>query len=389
MASTSKEYVYKTFQNGDLSRALKSLISKFGLDNGEIQITYHFLVDGIRDQKPLTWDEVDLITSFKNDNLDFTFPSRDGGFISFYSDNIWDLNGKENILRILVMFNDIEKLKNTFAFLENELELKKYDENDHESTTDSSDDSRMVKNDNVTIVNGSNGIERMKKEHKESFGSLKLYLDNIIQITQLFIDNFPKYEIEIDKYKIASNDIGIVKNSLENIREDLRDELPKKFILRGYESDYYYSLWLMITDSTALIVLKDDEDFKNLGLAYHISGILSNTENKLLNKLSNISNFMLILVLIASFSILLSVIVLLFAKIKVINSNVANIISSILILSPFLFALIVSFFSSPKNKIYLNYNEKGSFFQRNRDKILVTGGVGLFVAIINYVLNHI
>lgn len=198
----------------------------------------------------------------------------------------------------------------------------------------------------------------------KSYPMIKLYKEDIEELTDLFMKNFNKIKIEANEYLLK--DISEINN--------LNKDEIYDFSLSGYDEDSpFYRIWLNITKRTINLYLMDRENIHYLGIVSKIDNII---EKRI--RLSNIVNSRWIIYAFLFIFITFSYLINKFIKI--------NDKFSIAIIVPLLFILLLYLLDKMicYNIIFLKYyKDSPDFFKRNRDNIIV----GIICAIIGTVIG--
>lgn len=381
MARQSKDYKNKKFVIGELSNALKKTMNSFSIDPDAVSIGYYFVIDGIDDNKKLTFGEAEMITAFEEDvTLQLFFTSTDfKDYIIMLSVRSSSYYEKE-VLRISIEFPTVEELKRAFSIIEMELNLESISEQDNKdkeiksliTDTKDEDQNETLKKSFEPLQNSfdkeKSHINHIKKDYEKIYGPLRIFKEDLIFIMGLFQESYKHCEIKIDEYEGIKN-----KSDIDAIKAGINKDSTKNLRINGSNIQYGSNLTLRLSEHSARITVDDDKDVKSIGVLNQIDPILSKRENKILKFID--SKWGLPIIFIITIAIMV-------IAIMVINSlyadNLALKKTFFIILIPLGFVPLVCSLMSMiwiNNKytlIYLfNSNEKQHLLTRHRDEIIV------------------
>jgi len=216
-------------------------------------------------------------------------------------------------------------------------------------------------------------ISRHKDSHyHRSYPLTILYKEDLENLTQIFNDNFSEIQIEADEYKL---------DNIEELNEFKKDKI-NEFNLEGYDkgkdSIYReYKMCLHIKNKSMDIYINCYDDMRCIGVQKKLEELISvrvSTFNKLISKSKTIVNNLFV-------PLSLFLLVIYSKNIKTIYFIFYCII--ILIFYILVDSLLTLISNSLTNYISIKYSwEKQSFYQRNRDNIIVGIICALFGTVI-------
>lgn len=361
MATLSKKYKIKKFSLNELSNAVKNTYFSLNFDPDEVTIRYDYVIDGINDEKELSFKELEMITSIENSDLHFSYRSSNFYTQIMLSEDV-TLYG-DKFLRIGVGASSADLVKKTFSILEKELLLKEISNGIIESTT--SETSKDADKSNL------DGVKQVKKDLTKHYSPIKLYKEDLISLINLFDENYKKCKVQIDNYKIKD------KDAIENIKAKMNKDWSKTLSISGSNS-YGYDINLNLSPYSAYINVNDDKDVKSLGVLYKIDTIISKRENILLKWINIHNNRYYGIIIIST---VCSILIAIFGR-NLFGKSISLIIAIFFAFFPIYMLLGMLFTYNRYNRIYLfNSNEKQHFLTKNRD-IIVTIGGGLLVTVV-------
>lgn len=396
MAHQSKNYENKKFSIQELSNALKKTFGLFKIDPDEVSIHCEFVINGIHDDKEMTFDEFDWITQFE-DGFKFR--------LSVYGDKLTSISlskmygakanvlyGKKNILEVSLSA-DKNELKKIFQSLEMELELIQILEDNNESETSNeliinsnndsvsqiSEDTSMFEIPNEENINKFKKptIEYIKKEYDKEFGPVRLFKEDLIDIIILFKKSYKFIKITIDEYKIQD------ESSLDLVISKINKDSTNELYIGGSDRDYGNDIYLRLGKHSASITVIDQKDSKSRGVLDQVAIIISKRENKILKFIGNfkvlgLTTFVVILISILNFF----------------NDYLGN-ITLILGFIPLIMVLISFYLTYNKHSLiyFFNSKEKNNFWKKNAETIMVSVlatiiGGSIVGIIVYYVTNR-
>jgi hypothetical protein len=221
-------------------------------------------------------------------------------------------------------------------------------------------------------------VSRHKDSHHSSYSLVILYKEDLEKLTQIFNDIFSEIEIEADGYK------------LDNIQElnDIKKELFNEFSLAGYDkeqgSDYReYKMCFHVRNKSTDIYISDYDDMRCVGVQKKIEGILAVRLSNSKKRLSRIQK------IIPNLIILLTLFLFIYYKNDIGLSTIVFYIFFLILINVMITVIVSLLSESITNSINQKYSwEKRSFYQRNRDNILVGGICALFGTVIGGLLIY-
>ncbi len=210
-----------------------------------------------------------------------------------------------------------------------------------------------------------------RREFSKSYPMIKLYKEDIEELNKLFLNNFTKYEIEADGYKL--NDISEIATINKDIIYD--------FSLSAYDEDKFYRIiHLGIHKRSINLYINDIDNIIYLGLFYSIDNIINKRK-----RFSNIVNSKFGMYILLFICLILSYII---NKFIIITDKLL-----IAIIIPLLLIYSLNIIDKKicNNNIFIKcYKDSPSFIKRNKDNLIVgiictiIGGVigGLLIYII-------
>jgi len=214
-------------------------------------------------------------------------------------------------------------------------------------------------------------MEKIDKSVRKSYPPLRLYLEDLMEIIDIFDANFNEYKIEVDDFK------------LDNIDEI--DKINKKEINNLYISTFEGGFTsLNLNSFSASLKIDNEQDNKLLAVFHKIDKLLTGKEKFYLRVLATPNT-----TYIFSLGILIFALLLLSHKI----SLLLYILISLILICLMIVFLIVGYRIASKKYciIYMvNSDSKIGFFEKNKDNIILslfsTIFGGIIVVVITYIL---